>query len=144
MLPLDKTSDGGRKCILDDARSSDRQLTKAEVFEGVVRATPAVRFPELEVDSLYDKPVMVYWPMDRMTLSVLPYAVDARRLRQTRSWVVSWSISRRFEVPRLSHVDPLTAASTASTASRQRRHRIKFKVNFNTLTKHATLFFDVM
>ena len=48
------------------------------------------------------------------------------------------------KAPRLSHVDPLTAASTASTASRQRRHRIKFKVNFNTLTKHATLFFDVM
>ena len=71
LLPLDKTSDGGRKCILDDARSSDRQLTKAEVFEGVVRATPAVRFPELEVDSLYDKPVMVYWPMDRTTPSVL-------------------------------------------------------------------------
>ncbi len=71
MLPLDKNSDGGRKCILDDARSSDRQLSKAEVFEGVVRATPAVRFPELEVDALYDKPVMVYWPMDRTTLSVL-------------------------------------------------------------------------
>ena len=67
LLPLDKTSDGGRKCILDDSRSSDRQLTKAEVFEGVVRATPAVRFPELEVDSLYDKPVMAYWPMDRAT-----------------------------------------------------------------------------
>ena len=67
LLPLDKNADGGRKCILDDARSSDRQLTKAEVFEGVVRATPAVRFPELEVDSLYDKPVMVYWPMDRAT-----------------------------------------------------------------------------
>ena len=36
-----------------------------------MRATPAVRFPELEVDSLYDKPVMVYWPMDRVCRRLL-------------------------------------------------------------------------
>ena len=84
-------------------------------------------------------------------------AVGARRLRQTRSWVVSLSILGRFEAFRGpealsrgrvdSRAEPRRRrqrhAIDASTR-RQRRHRLKFKVNFNTLTKHATLFFDVM
>ena len=66
LLPLDKASDGARKCILDDSRSADRRLTKEEVFQGAMRATPCVRFPELEKDPLTGMPVMVYWPMDRL------------------------------------------------------------------------------
>ena len=49
-----------------EAGSGKQTLSAAEVFQGVMRATPAARFPELERDPLLDRPVMVYWPEDRL------------------------------------------------------------------------------
>ena len=87
-----------------------------------MRATPAVRFPELEVDALYDKPVMVYWPMDRTTRSVF-YDVGPVR---TASMASSRRESARRVVVASRQGPPLTEPPMYGEASPALEHLVLY------------------
>jgi len=63
-----RLKEGQWTCAFDEDRAGGgdgrRRLTDAQVLRGCRACAPALAYPELERDPLYDQQIMVWWPMD--------------------------------------------------------------------------------
>ena len=136
LLPLDKNSDGGRKCILDDSRSSDRQLNEGGGVRGR-RASDAGRAVPgwLEVDSYacmtnrswFIGPWTVcstrawWWRRGRGHLHSQNHQHMARRRRPSSTWYCTTTAAASGSRSRMKKCATCKRRARPSSSARSRR-----------------------